>query len=98
KQIKEKEWHIVFNGPGRGITMENGTLVFAGQYWDENGMPHSTIIYSEDHGKTWQIGTGAKPNTTEAQVVQLSDGTLMLNMRDNRGGSRSVYTTDDMGQ
>lgn len=98
KELKKKEWHILFNGPGSGITMENGTLVFAGQYWDKNGMPHSTIIYSKDHGKTWHVGTGAKPNTTEAQVVQLSNGTLMLNMRDNRGGSRSVYITDDMGK
>lgn len=28
----------------------------------------------------------------------MSDGTLMLNMRDDRGGARSVYTTKDMGQ
>jgi len=60
-------------------------------------MPYSTIIYSKDHGKTWNIGTGAKSNTTEAQVVELTDGTLMLNMRDNRKGSRSVYTTKDLG-
>ncbi|MCK5000461.1 MAG: exo-alpha-sialidase, partial [Anaerohalosphaera sp.] len=61
-------------------------------------MPHSTVIYSTDKGDTWTIGTGAKSNTTEAQVVELNDGSLMLNMRDNRGGFRSVYTTKDMGK
>ena len=61
-------------------------------------MPHSTIIYSRDKGETWHIGTGAKANTTEAQVVELNDGSLMLNMRDNAGGSRSVAVTTDMGQ
>ena len=97
-QIKKKEWKLMFQGPGKGITMRNGTLVFPAQFKDENDIPHSTIIYSKDHGKSWNVGTGAKSNTTEAQVVELSNGELMLNMRDNRGGSRSVYTTDDLGK
>src|SRR5699024_4408149 len=98
EQIKNREWQLLLQGPGKGITMSNGTLVFPAQFKDENNIPHSTIVYSKDHGESWDIGTGAKPNTTEAQVVELSDGSLMLNMRDNRGGSRSVYTTDDLGQ
>ncbi|MDR8390771.1 exo-alpha-sialidase [Aliifodinibius sp. S!AR15-10] len=98
KQIKKPEWQLLLQGPGRGITMSGGTLVFPAQFKDANGMPYSTIVYSKDHGKTWDIGTGAKANTTEAQVVELSDGSLMLNMRDNRGGSRSIYTTEDLGQ
>jgi sialidase-1 len=87
----------MLQGPGKGITMEDGTLVFPAQFKDEKEMPHSTIIYSKDQGKTWKIGTGAKPNTTEAQVVELEEGVLMMNMRDNRGGSRSIYTSTDMG-
>lgn len=97
EQIKDPKWRLVFNGPGNGITMRDGTLVFPAQFKDEHNMPHSTIIYSQDRGRRWAIGTGAKPNTTEAQVAELSDGSLMLNMRDNRGGSRSVYTTGDLG-
>lgn len=77
--------------------MEDGTLVFPAQFKDSGQMPYSTIIYSKDHGRTWKIGAGAKSNTTEAQVVELKPGTLMLNMHDNRGGSRSVFTTDDLG-
>ncbi|MFH5833662.1 exo-alpha-sialidase [Halalkalibaculum sp. DA384] len=98
RQIKKPEWQLLLQGPGRGITMSDGTLVFPAQFRDADGMPYSTIIYSKDHGKTWNIGTGAKSNTTEAQVAELSDGSLMLNMRDNRGGSRSVYTTEDLGR
>ena len=49
------------------------------------------LIKSEEDGKTWHIGTEAKPNTPESWVVELQDGMLMLNMRDNRGGIRSVY-------
>lgn len=100
-QVKNPKWHLYFNGPGNGIVMQNGTLVFPSQYWDESkkpGMPHSSIIYSEDNGKTWKSGIGAKSNTTEAQVVETTPGTLMLNMRDNRGKYRSVATTTDMGK
>lgn len=97
-QMKDPKWNLFFNGPGKGIVMKDGTLVFAAQYKDEHEMPYSTIIYSKDKGKTWKVGTGAKSNTTEAQVVELSDNSLMLNMRDNRGGSRSVAISHDMGE
>ena len=99
-QVKNPKSHLYFNGPGNGIAMENGTLVFPSQYWDESkkpGIPHSAIIYSDDHGKTWKSGIGAKSNTTESQVVETTPGTLMLNMRDNRGRFRSIATTKDMG-
>jgi sialidase-1 len=86
--------------------MRDGTIVFAAQFQDgsvhpngrKRGIPHSTILYSRDQGKTWQIGTGAKPDTTECRVVELDDGSLMLNMRDNRRAARAVYTTRDMGK
>lgn len=96
-QIKNPAWHLYFNGPGSGIVMQNGTLVFPSQYWDENKMPHSAIIYSNDNGKTWKSGIGAKSNTTESQVAEISPGVLMLSMRDNRGKFRSVAVTSDMG-
>lgn len=106
KQVKKPEWHFLLQGPGAGITMKNGTIVFAAQYQDSDkyangrkkGTPFSSILYSKDHGKTWQVGTGIKSNTTEAQVVELADGSLMLNCRDNRGGSRTVGVTTDMGK
>jgi sialidase-1 len=99
-QIKNPKWHVFFNGPGSGIAMQDGTLVFPSQYWDESkkpGLPHSSIISSKDHGATWQSGIGAKFNTTEAQVVETTPNTLMLSMRDNRGKFRSVSTTTDLG-
>ncbi|MCQ4875223.1 sialidase family protein [Butyricimonas paravirosa] len=97
-QIKDPSWGILLQGPGRGITMKSGMMVFPFQFVDKNDMPHATIVYSGDRGKTWKIGTPARDNTTEAQVVELKNGDLMLNMRDNRGGTRAVMTTSDMGK
>lgn len=96
-QVKDPAWKLFFQGPGNGTVMKNGTIVFAAQYWDASHMPHATIIYSRDKGKTWQRGVAAKSNTTEAQVEELQSGVLMLSMRDNRGKYRSVATTTDMG-
>ncbi len=104
-QVKKPEWSFLLQGPGKGITMSDGTLVFPAQYQDPpdknnktaNRLPHSTLIYSRDHGKTWKTGTGAWDDTTESQVVELSDGQLMLNCRFNQASHRIVATTTDMG-
>lgn len=97
QQVKRPEWNLCFNGPGKGICMQDGTLVFAAQYQDERRVPHSTIVYSQDHGQTWSVGTGAHPQTTEAQVVEVRPGVLMLNCRYNSSKTRVVMTTNDMG-
>ena len=48
--------------------------------------------------QTWHLHNLARTNTTEAQVAEVEPGVLMLNMRDNRGGSRAVATTKDLGK
>jgi sialidase-1 len=98
EQVKQPEWRLFFNGPGNGIVLQDGTLVFAAQYRAADGKPWSTLIASKDGGETWQTGSGVKSDTTEAQVAQLADGSIMINCRDNRGGSRTVATTTDLGQ
>ena len=97
-QVKDPKWRLFFNGPGAGIALKDGTLVFPAQYRAEDGKPWSTLIFSKDQGKTWQTGTGVKSDTTEAQVVQLADGSIMINCRDNRGGARTVAVTKDLGK
>ena len=98
EQVKHPEWYLFLQGPGRGITMGDGTLVFPVQFIDENRIPNAGIMYSKDRGETWTFHNYARTNTTEAQVVEISPGILMLNMRDNRGGSRAVATTSDLGK
>ncbi len=105
-QVKNPDWCFILQGPGKGITMSDGTIVFAAQYQDPpnatdkaaHRLPHSTIIYSKDHGITWHVGTGAFDDTTESQVVEIEPGLLMLNCRYNRKATRVVMTTRDMGQ
>ena len=97
-QVKDSSWYFLLQGPGKGICMKDGTLVFPIQFIDSTRVPNAGIMYSKDHGKTWHRHNAARSNTTEAQVVEVEPGVLMLNMRDNRGGSRAVSVTKDLGK
>lgn len=98
EQVKDPSWYFLLQGPGRGITMQDGTLVFPTQFIDSTRVPNAGIMYSKDGGKTWKMHNYARTNTTEAQVAEVEPGVLMLNMRDNRGGSRAVAITKDLGK
>jgi sialidase-1 len=88
-----KDWKLLFQGPGGGIQLADSTLVFAAQYRDAAGTPHACFISSADGGDTWAVSTPAiptRPPTSEAQVAQLADGSLLLTMRDeSRSGKRA---------
>jgi len=98
KQVKREPWRFTFQGPGRAITMADGTLVVPFQHQEPDRTPAAGIMYSKDRGKTWQVHEYAKINTTESQVVEVEPGVLMLNMRDNRKTGRAVYVTKDLGK
>ena len=98
EQVKDPSWYFLLQGPGRGITMSDGTLVFPTQFIDSTRVPTAGIMYSKDRGKTWKMHNMARTNTTEAQVAEIEPGVLMLNMRDNRGGSRAIAITKDLGK
>jgi len=101
---KKPEWTEAGHGPGIGIQMRSGRLVIP---CFEN-QPGSTIwgiywnfsIYSDDHGKTWQLSDNeVGPGVNESQVVELTDGTLVLNMRsDGPKGCRIGATSKDGGK
>ena len=104
-KLKNPAWHLFAPGPGNGITMKDGTLVMPTGGRDEKGLPFSSLMWSKDHGKTWTLSSPARSNTNESAVAELSDGSLMLNMRDNRNrkdksetNGRAVSVTADLGK
>ncbi len=105
EMCKKEYWWLWAPAPGHGITLDNGTLVFPTQGRDANGNSFSNITWSEDDGETWITSNFASQGTTENMVVQLSDGSIMLNARDgsNKGNmsdtnGRVISTTNNMGQ
>lgn len=95
-QITKPEWQkdFKFITSGRGIQAKSGTL------WHtlvniESGLH---LFKSDDHGKSWVlIDTPIKPGD-ESKVLELSDGSLMINSRVNKLGMRYVHTSRDHGK
>ncbi|MBL8850008.1 MAG: exo-alpha-sialidase [Planctomycetaceae bacterium] len=90
---RNPQWRLFFCGPGNGIQLGDGTLVFAAQFREPAGPPHSCLLYSADHGQIWTVSPPAipaEPPTSEAQVAELPDGSLLLTMRDeSHSGNRA---------
>ena len=93
EEVKDPQWRLCFQGPGAGIQTKDGTLIFPAQFRAADGAPHSCFIYSDSAGEKWQISPPAipqKPLTSEAQIAELGDGSLLLTMRDeSRSGKRA---------
>ena len=104
---KEYDWKVIATGPGHGIRMKNGRLVVP--IWMSTGTgghahrPSAvSVIYSDDHGKTWRPGeiVARHPddliNPSETIVEQLSDGRVMLNIRsESKEHRRAVSYSKD---
>jgi sialidase-1 len=72
KQVLESG-QVLMSPPGIGIQLRDGRLAVPAR----SGGGYDFLICSDDHGETWRFGgkTGAK--TSEGQLVELADGTLM---------------------
>ncbi|MCK4679435.1 MAG: exo-alpha-sialidase [Bacteroidales bacterium] len=102
RMCKKQEWWLWAPAPGRGITLEDNTLVFPTQGRNAEGKAFSNITWSKDGGQTWKISNPGFSGTNECAVVQLNDGSVMLNMRyrqpEKVKGTRAVAVTHDLGE
>lgn len=105
QDVKKPNWTWYATGPGAGIQLtgseHKGRLVVPCDHIEkETKKYYSHIIYSDDHGQSWKLG-GLVPGdqVNECEVVELSDGRLMLNMRnyDRSKKSRAISYSDDGG-
>ena len=95
KQVTRTEWHSDFKfiTAGRGIQTADGTLLHTMVNFD-NGLH---LFGSDDHGVSWFfIDTPILP-ADESKIVELADGTWMINSRVNELGTRYVHTSLDKG-
>jgi sialidase-1 len=57
------------------------------------------VLISDDRGKNWHMSAPIRPGCNESQVVELTDGTLLMNMRSYNGkNSRAVSLSSDGGE
>lgn len=81
--VKAEDSRVLVTGPGRGMQIKNG------EYKGRLIVPvydtaQSGIIYSDDHGATWNYAKGPstkKAVMSESQIVEMPDGTLRVYAR-----------------
>ena len=96
--VNRPDWNRVVPGPGVGIQMRSGRLIIPCNHVIGN-VAFNHVIYSDDHGKTWRLGGSTEGNTDENQIVELADGTLLLNIRNYREkGHRGLSMSKDGGR
>jgi sialidase-1 len=103
RQVKAPiRWTGILTGPGIAIQKtrapHKGRIVVPCAH-GPSGRWQCYTFHSDDNGETWQLG-GEVPDQlgNECQVVELSDGRLLLNMRSfRRKGCRAYSTSEDAG-
>jgi sialidase-1 len=84
KDVKKPGWTWFGTGEGVGIQTRGGRLVIPGEAREGGTRRSLALVFtSEDHGKSWKLGGTVGDTFGESQVVELADGTLMLNMRNH---------------
>lgn len=84
RDIKDPAWGGIFAASGQGIQLRHGP--HAGRLVQQyvvrfNASNWAASAFSDDHGETWRMGQLVGPDADENKSVELSDGTLMLNIR-----------------
>ncbi|MCK0133865.1 sialidase family protein [Arenibacter sp. S6351L] len=95
-QITKEEWHndFKFITSGRGIQTRSGALLHCMVNLN-NGL---RVFGSNDHGKTWFFRDTALFPADESKIVELADGSWMVNSRSNNTGIRHIHRSQDEGK
>jgi sialidase-1 len=98
RTTKDPRWTWYATGPGCGIQLRSGRLLIPCDHAVmESKQFHSHVIFSDDHGATWNQGGVLGDRTNECQVVEQDDGSLLINMRSYHGKNRRAVATSRDG-
>ena len=96
------KFRVFATGPGKGIQMDNGRFIVP--VWlgrRHNHRPQvASVIYSDDKGKNWHRSEtilGDLVNAGETVAVQLTDGSVLLNIRNEAGVCRRAISISKDG-
>lgn len=104
---KEYNWLLLATGPGHGIRLRGGRLIVP--VWfsthEEQKPTMASVIYSDDNGRRWHRGPivvrdddGQNiANPMEPVVIELSDGGVMLNVRNASPAKRRAVSVSADG-
>jgi sialidase-1 len=87
----------IYPNLGSGIQMRSGRLIVPATRRTV-GKTQSFALYSDDHGTERHAGEVVEAAVNKAQIVELSDGRLLMSVRPNSGGDRLMAWSSDGGE
>jgi sialidase-1 len=81
-------------GPKRGRLIVPGIGISAGAPFAQYAYSHNCTFYSDDHGRTWQLGGLGQNGSNEACLVEQIDGTVYVNSRNESLRARGYRAWD----
>lgn len=97
RDFTDTRWKASVVGPGGAIQDRKGRLIVPVWKVEPWGV---FAITSDDHGRTWERGKevlGGRGGD-ENQLVELSDGRILMDIRQNQGPQRLMATSADGGK
>ena len=107
KDPDRKTWNGVFTTSGNGVQLRNGRIMFVlnVRKSDKASPLFNHVLYTDDGGKTWNVSKGApgiskNPSRggSEAKIVELNDGTLLMAIRPEGIYQRFLAKSTDNGE
>ena len=107
KDPDRKNWYGVFTTSGNGVQLRNGRIMFVlNVRKGTNVSPlYNHVLYTDDGGATWNVSKGApgiskNPSRggSEAKIVELNDGTLLMAIRPESIYQRFLAKSTDNGE
>ena len=97
---KRPEWTWYGTGPGVGIQLTSGRLFIPSYHAEPKTKTYrSHSLFSDDAGKSWQIGKSLGDDTSESAALQRADGSLYYSARTVVGkNERSFGNSTDEGK
>lgn len=96
RDFADPKWRCTVVGPGGGVQTRDGRLVVPAWRFAPFG---DFALFSENHGATWARGELVPElSGDECQLVELSDGQLMIDIRQQSGARRWLATSADGGR
>ena len=103
--VKNPNWTWYATGPCHGLQLTQGKykgrmLVPINHVDFTTGINLAATIYSDDHGKTWQLGEDVPTQSNETTIAEIGKGEIILNARssDRTIKYRQVTTSPDGGK
>jgi len=101
--VKCPGWRWYATGPGHAVQLHSGRLLVPCDHGEgrlavlRHHLLHAHAIYSDDGGRSWQLGGQLRGRTDECMAVERGDGSVYLTVRNSLFPNRRAFSVSRDG-